>query len=688
MLTITSVLAMFVLLIVCSFTFFFAKKINLPYTVLLVIVGAVIALLSQFETLKPILGFLNQFQLTPELLFYIFLPTLIFESAFAMNIRKILDNVWSISILSVFGLLISTVCIATGLYFLFPLIGLQIPFIILFLFAAIISATDPVAVLALFKEYGAPKRLTLIFEGESLFNDGTAVALFLVVLGIITSGYHGLETITQGTFTFLSMIILGIFFGLFLAMLFTKILRFTKSNEFVSITILIVSAHTVFILSELINQNTIFGLHFHISPIIATTIAALFLGNYTKHILSPNSEVYLEKSVTHLAFVINSLVFVLIGVMFATMKINLSDLYLPVILTIIVVAASRAISVYLSIYPLNKLKLEEHISTSWQHLLSWGSLRGALAIIIVLMIPDTLTIANWNMAASPKEFLIALTVGCIMATLLVKATTIKWFMNKFNTYDENPLEEINRKYVDLFTSLNQKIKFKEFLGRGFIYAKDNIEKEKQIKIAEEKIILIKENILKLEAKYSQKYFTSALHLLAINIEEKYLKDLYNNGELDEKVYRRLKNKLTIQREKVEELNPENINASVYSDRKNIFDRFVNFLYSPLDKNRNTLNSSEQLEYYRTQTIIARKVIKNLEDVQQAQQEKIFNPEILERIVSIYRDYKNQSELKMMRVIENEPALEQKLNHFNHLAQTQAGHKSLIYLEEKGLCGGH
>src|SRR5690606_36996114 len=104
-------------------------------------------------------------------------------------------------------------------------------------------------------------------------------------------------------------------------------LRYTKSNEFVSITVLIVSAHLVFVLSELINQTPIFGLHLHISPIIAATISSLFLGTYARHILSPGSDAYLQKSIEHLAFIANSLVFLLAGLLFASTRVNITELW-------------------------------------------------------------------------------------------------------------------------------------------------------------------------------------------------------------------------------------------------------------------------------------------------------------------------------------------------------------------------
>ena len=256
MLNITSVLALFTLLAIASGVFFLAKRLKLPYTILLVLVGLIIVPISQIPVLEPVFGFLDDLVLTPQLLFFIFLPILIFESAFNMNIRKIAESIWSISSLAIVGLMISAFIIAITLYLLFPLIGIEVPFIVTLLFGAIISSTDPVAVLALFKTYGAPKRLSLIFEGESLFNDGTAVALFMVVLAIAASGVLDAASILEGVGMFLSMVIGGIILGLIMAGLLYRAIRGAKSNEFVAGTLLIISAHLVltFISHQLLRQ--------------------------------------------------------------------------------------------------------------------------------------------------------------------------------------------------------------------------------------------------------------------------------------------------------------------------------------------------------------------------------------------------------------------------------------------------
>jgi Na+:H+ antiporter len=165
-------LSLFSLMLISLAVFLLSKKLKLPYTVLLVIAGSLLVPISHIE----FFSFITSFDLTPELLFFVFLPILIFESAYNMNIRYVTENCYSIGLLAVVGLLISTLFIGVGGFYAFDWVGFHVPMLVLLLFGAIISSTDPVAVLALFKEYGAPHRLTLIFEGESLFNDSARLS--------------------------------------------------------------------------------------------------------------------------------------------------------------------------------------------------------------------------------------------------------------------------------------------------------------------------------------------------------------------------------------------------------------------------------------------------------------------------------------------------------------------------------
>lgn len=682
MLSLTSVLAMFSLLAIASALFFVAKRVKIPYTVLLVLVGILLVPTVSLPALEPVFGFLDDLKLSPELLFYIFLPVLIFESAFNMKIRQMVESAWSIALLSIVGLLISTIVIASGLYFILPLIGLEIPFIVALLFGSIISATDPVAVLALFKDYGAPKRLSLIFEGESLFNDGTAVALFLVVLAIAQNGFDGASTVFDGVLMFAGMVVIGALIGLIMASLFSLALRYTRSNEFVTVTLLIISAHLVFITTEAINQNGIFGLHIHVSPIIATTVAALFLGNYARHILLPRTDQYLTQTVELVAFVANSLVFLLAGILFATTKINLADLWLPILITIIIVALARVVTVYAVGVPLNKSKLEAPLPSSWLKLLSWGSLRGALAIIIVFLIPEDLTLPDWAHSYSIRDFILALTIGCILATLFIKAPTIGPMIRKFKLSDPRAIDRAHEIDLGIYYLLTEQSRFATQKTRGFVRDSEYKLLQDQLLDKENEAYARRDTLIE---EHGLKIFEQSLHLTAIDVEEHYLQDLYVNEEVSERVYRAIKGKLSLQREKIEHAQHEDIDPSLYRDRKDVFDRLVALVQSPFGKKTMGHEPAERLEYYRAQMIIARKALKTLDEMQTMYEKPVFMPTAYEKVVAKYSKYKKQSADKLDEVLaKHTDDLAPYMRILAARSLRSSGNRAISYLQTRGI----
>ncbi len=688
MLSITWVLALFTLLTISTGVYFASKRSGVPYTVLLVAVGIALALIVEIPLLEPVFGFIDDITLTPALLFYIFLPVLIFESAYNMNVRKIVESAWSITLLSIASLIISAFLIGGVLFYILPLIGFQIPFVIALLFGSIISATDPVAVLSLFKEFGAPKRLTLIFEGESLFNDGTAVALFFVVLAIAINGFHGAHTLIEGGVMFTVMVLGGILFGICMAMVFSRALRYTRSNEFVSVLLLIISAHITFILCELINeQDFLFlGIDFKLSSIIATTITALFLGNYSRHILSPQSDSYIEKFVGHIAFIVNSLVFILIGILFTRTQISLVDLWLPIMITIFVVAASRAVSVYTVIIPFNALKLETHIPRTWQHLLSWGSLRGALAIIVALIIPvnlpESLNIIVGSQVYSPQQFILALVIGCILATLFVKALTIGPLMRRMKVNDPTALEEAHHTDLAIYYLLTENARFEEQKARGFIQAEYFDVLKKRVQVVIEKA---KNHREELRNEYTDTLFEQSLHITAIDIEEKYLKELYINDEVCEKVYRKIKGKLVLQREKIEIAQHNEINESAHTDRKDVFDGMMNALQTVFDKKARTFTVQNSFEYYRAQSIISRKVVKTIKGMQDQYGTPVFVVSIFDSVLAMYEGHREKANNKMDTLaIKYKKEINDHMMYLSHKALNASGNKAISYLEDKGL----
>lgn len=647
-LELTSVLALFVLLALSTGVYFVAKRIKIPYTILLVLVGLLLVPLVQLPGLNNVFGFLADAALTPDLLFFIFLPILIFESAFNMDIRKVVENVWSIGLLSVVGLLLSTGLIAGALFFALPLVGLEIPFVIALLFGAIISSTDPVAVLALFKEFGAPKRLSLIFEGESLFNDGTAVALFMVVLAVIETGFHGSSTILEGAGMFAVMVAGGMVFGLLMAVLFSRALRIFKSNEFVSVTLLIVSAHITFILGEAINTFGLLGPHVHVSSIIATAVASLFLGNYARHSLSPRTDDYLAKSIEHLAFVANSLVFVLAGILFATVDIDLSQLWLPIVVTVVIVALARIIAVYMVVVPLNALKLEANIPKSWTQLLAWGSLRGALAIIIILLVPADLQVSGWELPYTPRDLLLALAIGCILATLFIKGLTIAPFIRRMGLNKPTLLERAHTIDMGIYYLLTKKSRFAVHKTRGFVREEEYKSLKEKL---EQQLSWTYDERQKLMTQHGLKIFRQSLQLSAIDVEYHFLKELYVNDEVSERVYRKIRGKLTLQRERIEMAQEDSIDPSKYRDRRDVFDYMVDGVQSLFDrKGKHKTTTVERLQYYRAQMIIARKALKALDEMQHRYDAPVFDEEVYEKITKKYEQYRAKAAKKVDEIM--------------------------------------
>lgn len=677
-LSLTSTLSLFVLIALSTVIFFAAKRFKLPYTVLLVLVGVLLVPIVNLPYLSVVFGFLNDLVLTPELLFYIFLPVLIFESGFNMNIRKMLDNAWAISLLAVMSVIISAVVIATLLYFALPLIGIQIPFIIALMFGAVISPTDPAAVLSLFKEFSVPKRLAMIFEGESLLNDGTAIALFFIFLVVATHGFNGADTVMRGMADFFVMIFSGILIGLVMAALISRALRFTKSNEFVTVTLLIISAHLVFIITEVINSLG----YFHVSSIIATAVASLFLGNYARNVLAPKVDEYLGKLIEHMAFIVNSLVFLLAGLLFANSGVDFGELWLPIVITVLVVAVARIVAVYAVIVPLNWSRIEEQLPASWQKLLAWASLRGALSIIIVLIIPEDFTIEGWNYSNSPRDFLLALTIGCILATLFIKAPLIGPMMRRYGIEEVNPLKKAHESDLGIYYLLTERTRLLEHKDKGFISSEQYASLLTQV---DNKLLEAESERQRLVKQHGRTVFVQALHLTMVQVEMSALKRLYINDEVNETTYRKIHGKLSLQQEKIEYAQHNNIDPDAYIDRKDIFDRLVNFMQNLFTRSSHEIRNEEKLQYYRSQMIMARKAVMTVEKMQHAFEQPVFMLPVYDEVTARYRRYKEQSAKKMEDLVAaHRTELAPYLAKLAECSLDASGSRALAYLHENGL----
>lgn len=647
--TLTSLLALFVLLATSCLTFFASARFRLPYTVLLVAVGLLLVPVAQI----PVFGFLKDFELTPTLLFYVFLPILIFESAYNIRVRNIQENVVSISALAIVSLLVSTVFVAGALYYVLAWAGMPVPLMVTLVFGALISATDPVAVLALFKEYGAPRRLSLIFEGESLFNDGTAVALFLVLLEVAAKGYHGAETVEKGLFLFAGMVAGGLLFGLVMGIGFSKLIGATRRNENVSIILMLVLAHLTFILSEVISEHLVIGgTEIKISAIIATTIASIVMGNYGRYKVDPRAEEFVEKFWGQFAFMVNSLVFILMGLMFSTLPINVLAFAAPIILTILVVATGRALSIYPVVNFVNWLKIEDHIPAKWQHLLAWGSLRGALAVSMVLMIPADWRPENWSHGFAPKDFIMALTIGCIYATLFVKAVSIGPLIKTMGLNQLTDVEKIEYRDASGYIHARMMQRLEALKSKGYVdassYATLRARLHKMQEAARKQFRIADASPLLTHA---------ALNIHALGIERYYLHDLFMHGEVNDRIVRRIQALIHNQIDKLER--NEQLAAHPGSVQGDWLDKLVDFLHG-LSPHRKERTFVEKFLYYRAKSIITRKVVKEMTQFSE-DNVKLFAPDDVKPVIDRYLAYNKAAEATVAKLVAEHGKMLDKVN---------------------------
>ncbi len=654
-------LSLFSLMLISLAVYVLAQKTRVPYTVLLVIAGSALVPLSHIEGFS----FITSFDLTPELLFFVFLPILIFESAYNIKISDMVSNIRSISLLAIAGLLVSTTFIGVSGFYVFKWIGLEVPIIVTLLFGVIISATDPVAVLSLFKEYGAPKRLTLIFEGESLLNDGTAFAIFLVFLEIIINGYAGPSSLLGGALNFVVMLFGGIAFGLMMGFLFAKLIEWVKGHEHLEITLTLLVAHFTFILTEVISEDiALWGQPLRFSPIIATLVASMVMGNYGRFKMSTGVEAYMEKFWSYFGFVTNSLVFILMGLLFVEQSIDVQVAILPIFLSVLIVMLGRALSIYPLLGWLNRTKREQAIPLAWMHLLAWGSLRGALAVIMVLLIPDDVTLPGWNYEFSIKEFVTAITIGCIYFTLLFKATTIGKVMNKLG--------------IDALTD-NEEISY--YKSKALIYDEalqtlDALLEEE--KINEEQFATLRDyyHHLKVEfsSAYAEKFSASAgltenlLRLFILGMEKDELKKMFGRDEIDEKIYKKILNMLDIQMDRVEQGRSQ-LNALDERFPLDGFEKFIDnirrlFSFSKRGFYRD-LQPQELYIYYRTQYKLLEKVIERLGSLKHTSLIEVFDDaDSLQQTTELYQELAKNTKQKLDEMIASNFAL---LTNFNAIA---------------------
>ncbi len=373
-----------ILLLIAAVVSMLVRRLNLPYTVGLTLAGIGLALLS-LDVDVPF---------TKEVIFSAFLPPLIFEAAFAMPWSELKRNIGIVISLATVGVVLSIALTTAGLFYVAGW-----PVLSALTLGVLISATDPVSVIATFKEAGVTGRLRLLVEAESLFNDGTVAVIF----GVAVAAFGATTHLTPGgiAIDFTKTVFGGILCGAILGYGAVTLAGRTD-DHLIEITFTSIAAYGSFLLAE----------HFHLSGVLATLTAGVIVGNVGScGAITDRGREAVESFWEYVGFVANSLIFLLIGIRLA--KTDIGAVWLPAVVTIVFVTLGRAVAVY--VVSSFWIKTKQRVSRPHQHILFWGGLRGALALALALGLPEHLPL---------RAEIIAVSFAAVAFSVIVQGLTV------------------------------------------------------------------------------------------------------------------------------------------------------------------------------------------------------------------------------------------------------------------------
>ena len=333
-----------------------------------------------------------------QLVLHGILGALLFAGSLHISLKDLVKEKWTIILLASVGVVLSTVIVAGLMYFVLQWLGIGIPFIYCLLFGALISPTDPIAVLAILKDVGAPKALETKIAGESLFNDGIAVVIFIVILGIATGNHE--PTVGSIALLFLKEAVGGALFGLAAGYGAYRLLR-TIDNYQVEVLITLALVFASYAAAEAM----------HISAPIAAVAAGLLIGNHGRTLaMSEKTTEHVDLFWELIDEILNGILFVLLGFELLIVTFDLSS-FKAGLIAIPVVLLARFFGVSIPIW-LRKFKRE--FSPNAIKVLTWGGLRGGISVALALSLPPS----------SERELILMMTYVVVVFSILVQGLTI------------------------------------------------------------------------------------------------------------------------------------------------------------------------------------------------------------------------------------------------------------------------
>ncbi len=367
------------------------RPLRIPYTVGLVAAGLLAGSLASAVGLAG-------FVVTPEIVLLVLLPGLVFEAAYRLRVAELRRWFSGLALLAIPGVLISAVCVAVVLT-----MATGLPLSLSFIVGAMVSATDPAAVVATFKRVTVPPALATMVDGESLLNDGTGLVLFAIAVQAVTQPQEPGAAVVTFVATILISVAIGLGAGYVAARLIGAI-----DDHLIELTISVVLAYGSYLVAD----------HFHLSGVIATVTAAVVLGNVGPgRALTATGTDAVDTVWEFLAFLLTAVVFLLVGL--AIPPDRLLGAIGPTIWAILGALLGRAIVIYVLLGGASRLAplpgLATRLPLGWLHILFWSGLRGAVAVAMALALP---------VDVPERALLQQVTFGVVLFTLVVQGTTI------------------------------------------------------------------------------------------------------------------------------------------------------------------------------------------------------------------------------------------------------------------------
>lgn len=407
-----------------------AARLHVPYTVLLAFVGVAVGGVSSLLLYSPLTAALDDLvrpivdlPISAPVFLIVFLPLLLFHAALTIDLREIAQDAAPILTLAILAVFAAAAAIGVSL----SLAG--VPIAVGLLLGTIVATTDPAAVIAIFRELGAPPRLNRLLEGESLLNDAAAIVLFGILVGMIADGTQ--SSLAGGIAKFAVTFLGGLLFGAVAGRLFGAALSLLGSSRSAEVTLSVALPYIVYLVGEYV---------FHVSGVVAVVSAGLTAGAIIRVRVRPGNWRYIERVWAQIDFWASSLIFIMGATLVPRLLGAVEPRHAGLLLIALAAALLSRAAVLFGVLPLlSALRLSQKVSGAYKLAITWGGLRGAVTFALALAVTE-----NARIDPAIQEFVAVLATGFVLFTLLVNGLTLRPVIGLLKLDRLSPLDEAVR----------------------------------------------------------------------------------------------------------------------------------------------------------------------------------------------------------------------------------------------------